>query len=356
MDKEILDRLIRTGGKKIRPYLEGIKQARQLNKMLEVTESAKGGRFWYTLNPGSAETGRWTSSKDPYGRGGNAQNKTERMRSMFIADPGKWLYYADLEQAESNCLAHLAGDESYIRAHKEGDVHTYVSRMCWPALAWTGDIKKDKDIANGTYMDWDNLNPIRRHAKTNAHGCNYVKTYRGVARDAHIPEAAAKEFMENYFGEFTMIRPYHYWIADQVMTLGEMTSPFGRRRQFFSRRWLAGGAIDGHTHRQAVANGPQGMVADILNTALWWIWYLFDPGQHEVLSQQHDAVLGQAPLIKGVVSKNEGIIQKIKEQMEMPVRVKDFKGVERVMRIPVEVAVGRNWGKYHAEKNPGGIR
>jgi hypothetical protein len=353
-DREVLDRIERNSAK-ARPFVTAIKAIRALHKVIEKLRKCAGGRLWFSMNVGAADTGRWSSSDNPYKRGDNAQNITEKLRKVFVADPGRWMFYADLEQAESNCLAHLAGDKAYIAAHRNGNVHVAVCRLCWPmAAAWTGDDRRDKVLAETTFPVWDKLNPLYRNAKVNAHGSNYVMTPMGVAREAHIPLAAAKEFQRRYFSEFPAIRAYHHYIARVGIEVGELTTPLGRRRQFFGRRWAKGGGIDGHTHRQMVAFGPQSMVADILDTALWHVWNEMDPVELEVLVQVHDAILGQ--WVSGVGSKSERAIERLVELMQMPVTVTDFMGVQRLMKIPVEVKVGRNWGKWDATTNMEGLR
>ena len=357
-DKEILDRIERKSAK-ARPFVKLIKGCRQTHKMMEMLAQITDGKFWYSMSVGATETGRWSSTDNPYQKGGNAQNITEKLRRVFVPSPGKRFFVADFEQAESNVFAHIAGDDAYIAAHKEGDIHTVVARMCWPEFPWTGDTAKDKKLAESTFPAWDNLNPIRRHAKVNAHGTNYVKSPMGVARDAHIPVAAAKEFQDRYFEAFPMIRPYHHWVARQILEKGELTTPLGWTRRFFGRRHKEGGGIDGHTHRQAVAFVPQSTVVELLNVALWRMWVELDPAELEVLVQHHDAVMGQVPA--QVAVKSEKVFTRLLELMRLPVDVKGVDGKTRRMVIPVDVKIGDNWGKHNADAakgplNEGGLK
>lgn len=126
---------------------------------------AEDGVYCATTKPGfflvrrhgkihlTGNTGRASSSKSPRKLGGNTQNKSERIRPVFIADPGYELANADLMQAESLDLAYEAECEPYIRAHDE-DLHTYVTRLIFPGLPWTGDMATDKQIAK-TSPPWD---------------------------------------------------------------------------------------------------------------------------------------------------------------------------------------------------------
>ena len=108
------------------------------------------GRFHANFNPAGTDTGRWSSSKDAFGLGQNLQNVTEEARRCFIATPGLKLCQMDQAQAESRWVAWLSRDPGYIEAHASGDTHTYVSRLIFPHLPWTGELKQDKKIATDT--------------------------------------------------------------------------------------------------------------------------------------------------------------------------------------------------------------
>lgn len=102
----------------------------------------------------------------------NLQNIARDLRHIFIADPGRKICGIDLEQAESREVAWLCwvlfGDPSYMDACLSGDLHTTVSRLGWPHLPWTGDIKKDRAIAEGPFYRWYTY---RDMAKKLGHGC-----------------------------------------------------------------------------------------------------------------------------------------------------------------------------------------
>lgn len=349
VDEVVMERIGRKWPK-WKVFTDLILECRGVQKQhgLMSTKISPDGRMHSSFSVGKAETGRWASSADPFKDGTNAQNIAEKNRHIFVADPGYKMFYADLEQAESRLVAYVAGDENYIEAHKSGDVHTVVSRDIWPDLPWTGDLKEDKKIAE-TPPDWDKDHTFRYNCKRNQHGSNYLLTPMGLAALAHIPLIAAREFQDKYFTKYANIRVWHRWVKNEVKTKGVIVSPLGRRRQFFGRY------TEDHTIRQAVADTPQGGVADILNVTMWRVWRVLDklgPDQVQLLAQIHDAILGQALDDQMFEAK----MRRVKALMEIPVPITDIHGVERVMTIPVEVATGYNWGKYHPEKNPDGMR
>lgn len=301
------------------------------------------GRFHSTFNVGTPWTGRWSSSADPFDRGGNAQNITERFRHCFVADPGYKMAYADLKTAESLLVANMAGDENYIEAHK-GDVHTYVCRLLWPELPWTGDIWEDKNIAKKELPPWDNVagHDYRFQSKRVQHGTNYGLTAFGIAIIAHIPLAVARAAQSAYFEAFPQIRAWHRWVRKQVEEQMEIIGPLGRGVHLFGRPW------DEHTFKQALAYGPQGGVGDILNLGMWRIWKRYDPHMVQLLAQVHDAILLQFP-----EKEESDIVPRLVEAMRVTTHITDFNGVQRQCEIPVEIATGWNWGKRNTKAERG---
>lgn len=347
-DEEALAR-IGKGNKKLQPLTTQIISLRGIKKQIGFmkTKLTPDGRFPSIFNVGAAWTGRWSSSSDPFGYGGNSQNIAERHRRIFTADTGKVLFYADLKQAESNIVAHLAGDEEYIEAHRSGDVHTYVTRLVWPEYDWTGDIFADAKIAKGILPEWDQApgHDIRFQSKRIQHGSNYGLSPFGIAMIAHIPVEAARNSQRRYFQAFPGIRDWQRKIRVSVELNEPLVSPLGVRTRLFGRPW------DEHTYKQGLSLLPQGTVAHIINLAAWNVWTHMDPELLELLAQIHDALLGQFP-----EDTAEETARKLAHYMTIPIPVVDINGKTRITTIEAEVAVGKNWGHYHPEKNPLGVK
>ncbi len=337
VDEEVIERIGRRWPRfaqlcaAILAYRGAVKQIGFLNSRLSPDD-----RMLSSSNVGQAWTGRWSMSKNPFGQGTNLQNIAEKHRYIFIADPGYIMGYADLEQAESRVVAYEAGDPEYIEAHLSGDVHTFVARLLWPDLPWTGDMAEDKLIAK-TYPPWDPDHTYRDAGKHIQHGLNYGLTPQGLAAYAHIPFAEAVKVYRRYFGMFPFVRAWQRRIRKEVEGQKALVNPLGRRCRLFGRPW------DEHTAKQGFAFIPQSTVADVLNIALWCCWKALDPDRVQLLSQVHDAILFQYPR-----GDNEAVAEVVKH-MIIPIPIGS-----RVMTIPVEVQVGANWG--HASKdNPLGL-
>lgn len=75
------------------------------------------------------------------------------------------------------------------------------------------------------------------------------------------------------------------------------------------------------------------------------MWEANDPWLLELLAQVHDAVLGQSGL-----KVRDKVIEAIVEAMTIPIPMPGG----RTMIIPVEIAMGHNWG-HQSDDNPNGI-
>jgi len=130
------------------------------------------GRIRSSYNIAGTSTGRFSSSASEFGTGGNLQNVEESLRSIFISDPGMKFAKCDAKSGESFCVGaiewNLFNDGRFLDACESGDPHTAVARICWPSLPWTGDLKRDKDIAEQPYY---RHYTYRFMCKKLGHGC-----------------------------------------------------------------------------------------------------------------------------------------------------------------------------------------
>lgn len=334
---------------KYKPVIEMIDDYADKKKQLEfLAFRTDDGRFHAGFNVSVTNTGRYSSNADAFGRGGNAQNITEKHRHIFTADPGYELCYADLKQAESNVIAHKAGDEGYIEAHAIGDTHTYVCRLVWPeginGQEWTwNDIKADKKIATSAAPPWDNRpgHDYRYQSKAVQHGSNLGLTPFGMAIQKRIPVEQAREGQRRYFRAFPGIRNYQNYIRQLVENQETIVTPLGVRFKLFGRPW------DDSTFKEALAKIPQSMVGHIIGMGLWRIDVELFP-EVQLLAQVHDAILFQFP--KGQYE----YVYKALELMTVPVPVEGVDGKTRTIVIGTEAAVGNNWG-HKSDENPDGV-
>jgi DNA polymerase I-like protein with 3'-5' exonuclease and polymerase domains len=320
-----------------------ILRLRDLEKQIEVLTKglAPNGRFIASYNIGGTKNWRWSSSKHPYRHSQNCQNIDPALRHIFVADPGRILLYTDLQGAESRVVAYKSGDANYIRAVESGDVHTAVAKMVWPELPWTGDPKKDREIADTEYWNGKSYRDI---SKMCGHASNYNATPYTIARQGKIAVSVAEEFQRKYFRAFPGIRKWQQWVAGVLQSTGQLTNSFGMTRTFWGREW------DDATVRDAIAFDPQSTVGTLLNVGLYQVWRELEPHDAWVHAQIHDAIVTSVEK-KRVAELAPSILR----LLTVPIDVTDINGVTRTLLIPPECEVGGNWGKA-SNDNPEGLR
>lgn len=333
------------------PFCLHIIALREIDKKIQflTSEVDADGRLRTSYNIAGTNTGRLSSSKSVEDTGANNQNITQKLRRVVIADKGMKFCNVDLEQADArNVGAQLweifveshgeAEAGKYLDACESGDLHTRVCSMAYTNLPWTGDLKKDRAIAddkdNYAYREFT----FRDMSKRLGHGTNFYGTPPSASKILKIPAGQIERFQTQYFKGFPLIGStnkkdfaadnWHNWVYHRLHEYSYLITPhFGRRRYFFGR------PNDPRTLREAVAYVPQSMTADEIDTGIIRLWRAGLPV--ELLIQVHDSILFQFP------EELEGeIVPKVLELLKVVIPLK--KG--REFFVPLEAKVGWNWG------------
>lgn len=289
--------------------LRGLKKLRSTYLNIKTDDNGK-----IHTSYGLTKTGRLSSKKDLFDNGMNLQNipkdkdRDFKIRSMFIADPGKVLIPADLWQAEAMVTAWDAREEQMKEWLLAGNkVHTLVAQMIF------------------------NTNEPTEHqynlAKTVVHGANFGRGIQSIADKCDITFKEAREVRDDgYFTKFPKIKIRQGKIKEDLKYGRRIiTNCFGRKRKFLGRN-------NSDTVREMICQIPQSTVADYINSGLIEIDARLPKGA-DVLLQVHDELIVQAypEQIKEVVSL-------MKECIEKEIIV----GGD-VLTIPLDIKVGLNW-------------
>lgn len=323
------------------PFVSLILAARDARKKLGVLRSGidPDGRLRCTYSVAATESGRWNSRQNVFGRGTNMQNITDELRRMCIADDGYLILYVDGEQAESRAVGFIHGtrfdDWRYLDACESGDLHTLVTKMVWPNLGWTGDLKHDREIADQNFYRWFSY---RDMAKRGGHGTSYYGTPFTMARHLKVPAKLIEDFQRPFKASFGFERWWSY-VKSELTLRQSLTTFVGRERTFFGR------PNDDATLREAIAYEPQSVVADLVNEGGYRVWRKFclDPQRNvKILAQIHDAFLFQ------IRETHLHLIPEILSTFQVPVTING-----RTLTIPAEAKVGWNWASCETSKPVG---
>jgi DNA polymerase-1 len=276
------------------------------------------GRVHTSYHQAGAATGR-LSSNDP-----NLQNipiRTEdgrRIRTAFIAPPGRQIVACDYSQIELRIMAHLSEDPGLLRAFESGqDVHRATAAEVF-----------------GTTVDKVSGDQ-RRAAKAINFGLMYGMSAFGLARQLGIGRGEAQDYIALYFARYPGVRDYMERVRQQAREQGYVETVFGRRLQLneiHSRNQAQRAGAE-----RAAINAPmQGTAADIIKRAMVSVdaWLAGQGGRATMLMQVHDELVFEADA--GFV---EILVPEVRRRMAAAAELK--------VALVVDVGTGKNWDEAH---------
>ncbi len=303
------------------PIIAMVEEYREVSKLKSTYADslpelvADDGRIHTTFSQTVAATGRLSSSNP------NVQNIPIRselgleIRKAFVAEKGKVLVSADYSQIELRLAAHMAKDESFIRAFKEGvDVHRRTAAEVW-------EVAEDK---------------VTKDQRAAAKAINFSILYgvgaRSLGRATGLSFNEAKQFIERYFEVHPAIAQFMDAMKLKARTDGYVETLFGRRRYLPD---INSGIpqLVAAAERMAVNMPAQGTQADILKMAMIKIAAWLDKSKLDakMLLQVHDE------LVFEVAEKDVAMLEK-----EVPTLMSSVLNLD--VPLVVDVGSAERWG------------
>ena len=270
------------------------------------------GRVHTSFNQAVAATGRLSSS-DP-----NLQNipiRTElgrEIRRAFIADPGHLLISADYSQIELRVLAHLADDETLIKAFQAGeDIHDRTALKIFGA-------NSGRDP-----------HELRRLAKIVNYALLYGKTAFTLSKDIGVTPQAAQEFIDAYFAGFPSVRAFIDRTIEEARVSGVVRTLYGRRR-LVPDLTSKNVQIRSSAERAAVNMPIQGTAADIMKRAMIDVHAALRSLDARMILTVHDELLFEVPS-----AHVDAVAELVQEKMQSAAALN--------VPLTVDVGIGVNW-------------
>ena len=310
------------------PVVDSILQYRKLEKMRSTYLDPlprlvdPQGRIHTTFNQKATATGRLSSSNP------NLQNIPvrgplgKRMRSCFIAGPGRLLVSADYSQVELRVLAHVSQDPALLEAFRNGeDIHARTAALVY-------DLPPDQVSPDQ-----------RRNAKTINFGLIYGMGAQKLAQELKISTAQAKDFIARYFERLQGLKEFYEGVEASARKHGFVTTLGGRRRLLPDINSASGQAA-ALARRQAINTVIQGSAADIIKLAMLAV--ARDERLRELdarlLLQVHDELLLEVP---ADAAEEAGTLVARLMQDVCPA------GKELSVPLLVDWGTGHDWGAAH---------
>ncbi len=275
------------------------------------------------------------------------------VKQTLCADEGFYLAECDLEQAETRDTAYITGDKNLLETiNSDKDFHSL--NLC----AFFG--LKYEDVYDEEKKKTKNK-PLRDAAKRVNHGATYLmmaqvlvdtmglKAIYEAARLLNMPRhweaiQIAAYLLLCFEKTYPTVRgAYPEWVVQQILTHHKLVGATGWTRWCFSNPKQNKHALNAY-----VAHGAQSLNATVLNKAVMKVFT--DVAIHPVhyknfklLSQIHDSIFFQYRI------GHRYLCEMVKERMEIPVTIKDIKGIERTFTVPAALKLGPNNNVYWSE-------
>lgn len=279
--------------------------------------NTKTGRVHTSYHQAVTATGRLSSS-DP-----NLQNipirneEGRRIRQAFIAREGYVIVAADYSQIELRIMAHLANDETMIKAFAEGkDIHRATAAEIF-----------------GVPLD-EVTSEQRRSAKAINFGLIYGMSSFGLSNQLGIGRKEAQDYMDRYFQRYPAVQQFMLDIREKAAEKGYVETLFGRR--LYLPDISSSNQIRRKAAERVAINAPmQGTAADIIKVAMIGLdKALRDCDDIKMIMQVHDELVFEVQADK--IGHYSAII---KAEMEKAIQMK--------APLIAEVGIGQNWDEAH---------
>ena len=284
--------------------------------------NAETGRVHTSFALAATTTGRLSSS-DP-----NIQNipvRTEegrKIRTAFIAPPGRKLVSADYSQIELRILAHIADIPQLRQAFADGiDIHAMTA----------------SEMFGVPVAGMDPL--VRRRAKAINFGIIYGISAFGLANQLGIAREEASAYIKKYFERFPGIRAYMDSTRDFCRANGYVETLFGRKCHYPDIK-ASNASIRAFNERAAINARLQGTAADIIRRATTRMEEALAEKKlsAQMLLQVHDELIFEVP--DDEVAATIPVVQHVMQDAPFP-------AVLLSVPLHVDARAANNWDEAH---------
>ena len=357
LNARIID-LIRGVPKSDDPELAGIRALRKIKSTYLRTDSdadkkGEGGAKEFngvilsSLIPHGTDSGRLASREHHFWCGLQLQNMPagSLVKQTLRAPDGFYFGESDLEQAETRDTAYITGDTALISAvTSDRDFHSLNTAAFFGVKYEEVYDQVNKKVINKA---------LRNLAKRVNHGANYnmgpavmvdtmgEKAIYEAARLLKLPAGmAATDIASHLLAQFARTYPvvrhdYQQWVVATIVSTHKLVGATGWTRYCFNDPRKSKPALNSY-----ISHSPQSLNAMVLNKAFLRVFYdiAMNPEyapHFRLVGQIHDSI----PFFYR--HGHEYLCDMVKERMEIPVKIKDIKGVEREFTVPAALKIGK---------------
>lgn len=149
------------------------KPAKQLSNVMSLEAPPNDSRFRTNYDGVGTTTTRYSSRRDAFGFGGNAQNIRKKYRRILRADKDSFILEIDFSAADDVFVSYESREEKKIKLVESGlDIHSYNASHVFFTNWSYDDVVKGKKADDPRVVD--PITGIRQITKKTTHGANYL--------------------------------------------------------------------------------------------------------------------------------------------------------------------------------------
>lgn len=308
-----------------------IRERRTLVSSFLQMETGEDGRYKANYLIHGTDSGRLSSRSQ--GQGPQLQNIPKNTRTVFISSPGHAFVSGDYARAEAHFVAFDAREPRLIELFEDRTRDLYKEVASDVLSRPSQEITKDS-LERYCFKQVVLASNYGMRAK------KFIIVCRGYGinlddipvRGIFSATKKAEYFLEGYLGRYPGIRNWQREIIQEGSHTRRLRNPLGRLRIFLGR-------MNHEIERKFLYWRPQSTVGGLTNRAMQLLlsWGYNQPDVGYIVLQVHDNIVLEVPDHRIDIAVSD-----LERAMTHPL---DMHG--RMMTIPVDVQVGKSWGKLH---------
>lgn len=269
------------------PILKRMLEQRSMLTSLSTLEieTDPDGRIRCGYNVVGTDTHRLTCYTSPTNSGFNLQTATKSQRINFRADPGRWMWQADLAGADGWTVAcHCArlGDPTMLDDYNRGLKPAIIICLMYNGVQVNRltpeELKQQHDALKSFYKTNKKEAWLYDAAKAVQHGSNYdmkpptmsdnilKRSYKETGEPVLVPVPVCDRLQKLYMDRYRGVPLWKRWVANELQTKRTLTAASGSIRRVHGR------VHDETTIRSLLAHEPQHNTTFACNRTLVALW------------------------------------------------------------------------------------
>jgi hypothetical protein len=330
------------------PLLLSFRNLDKRRQFLEV-EIDRDSRIRCGYNVVGTDTCRFSCTASSNGKGTNLQTVTSKLKHLFLADEGKYLWNVDLSGADGWTVAAWSatlGDPTMLDDYAFGLKPAKIIALMYSMGAEVSTLSRDElkrlsaDVSEEGSNGW-----LYAASKACQHGTSYgmkegtmvdqvlKQSFKKTGKPIYVTRLQMRTLQSLFYRRYPGVQEWQAKVKRDIMREPVMRAASTHVRNFF------GVVTDNHVQNKALAHEPQHNTSFATNTALLRLWTDAENRDSrgrliiEPVHQVHDSLNGQC-----AIEHEAMLLRKVPDWFNTTLRI-----AGRDVKIPFSGTYGKDW-------------